>query len=202
MNSPPSNPLPNTAVELPGPPGGAREGWGESGGYSARIATQSIATSSYLTWAHVLKVIQRPVGTRLQKFQGLVHPPLSPNPSPPPPGRKGELNSHIWPMLCAGWRSCATGNVQTCREPCFQTDSATVHFEGWPSTVNSPPSNPLPHTAVKSHFECWPSTLNSPPLKTRPHTAVELPGPPGGAREGWGESGDCIVRIAAHSVAT
>ena len=51
-----------------------------------------------------------------EDFNALFIPPLSPNPSPPPPGRKGELNNHIRPTLCLGWRSRATANVQTCRE--------------------------------------------------------------------------------------
>ena len=60
----------------------------------------------------------------------------------------------------------------------------------------------LAHTAVAFvRFEGWRLTVNSTPLKTRPHRAVELPGPPGGARKGWGESGGCSARIAAFLVA-
>ena len=178
LNSPPLKTRPHTAVELPFSPGGAREGWGESGGCSARIATQLIATSSYLTRASGLKFIQRPVGTRLQKFLSLVLPPLSPNPSPPPPGRKGELNSRMWPTLCAGLSSIKTANIQTCRVP------ELCRWQRPPRPAQRPIDKVLRH------------------FYTRPHTAVELPGPPGGAREGWGESGGCSAKIATQSIAT
>ena len=117
VNSSPSNTRPHPAVDPSFP---ARRGGrgGESEGYSARIATLLIAAYAGPARAGGSKPLQRPCGNRLQKLQRLVHPPLSPNPSPPPPGRKGELNSHIRPTLCVGWRSRADANLQTRREPC------------------------------------------------------------------------------------
>ena len=75
------------------------------------------------------------------------------------------------------------------------------YFEGWQSTMNPIPSKTRPQPAVKGHFEGWRFTVNSSTPNTRPHTAVELPFSPGGAREGWGESGGCSARIATFSVA-
>ena len=81
------------------------------------------------------------------------------------------------------------------------TDIACAHFEGWPSTVNSTTSNMRPHTAVEGCFEGWRLTVNSSTSNTRPHRAVGPPLSPGGAREGWGESGGCSARIATQSIA-
>ena len=90
---------------------------GGVGGCSVRIAIFSVAACEGPIRASGSKVIQRPCGTRLQKLHGLVHSPLSPNPSPPPPGGSGELNNPMWSTLCAGWRSRADANIQTRREP-------------------------------------------------------------------------------------
>ena len=87
------------------------------GFYSVRIATFSVAACEGPIRASGSKVIQRPCGARLQKLHGLVHSPLSPNPSPPPPGGSGELNNPMWSTRCAGWRSRADANIQTRREP-------------------------------------------------------------------------------------
>ena len=91
--------------------------WGESKGWILKIAIFLVADCAGTARARGQKTIQRPCGVRLQNFKAMFFPPLSPNPSPPPPGRKGELNNPIWPTLCAGWRSRATCNIQTCREP-------------------------------------------------------------------------------------
>ena len=82
------------------------------------------------------------------------------------------------------------------------TAAACVHFEDWQSTVNAISSKTRPHMAVKGRFEGWRFTLNSSTSNTRPHTAVELPFSPGGAREGWGESGGCSARIATSLIAS
>ena len=105
-------------------------------------------------------------GRDCRSFKALFIPPLSPNPSPPPPGGSGELNNRMWPTLCAGWRSRANANIQTCREP---RELGTTDAD-----------------AACVHFECWPGTVNAAPLKTRPHPAVGPPFPPGGAGEGLG----------------
>ena len=86
VNSSTSNTRPHTAVELPFSPGGEREGWGESGGCSARIAPFSVAARAGPARAGGLKDIQRPCGTRLQKLQSLVHSPPLPQPLSTPAG--------------------------------------------------------------------------------------------------------------------
>ena len=92
LNSSTSNTRPHTAVELPFSPGGAREGWGESGGCSARIATSLIAAYAGPSRAGGSKPLQRPCGNRLQKFQRLVHSPPSP-PTPLHPRRGDQVSS-------------------------------------------------------------------------------------------------------------
>ena len=78
VNSTTSNTRPHRAVELPFlARRGERGVGGESGGCSARIATFLVAPCAGTARASGLKVIQRPCGTRLQKFQCLVHSPLS-----------------------------------------------------------------------------------------------------------------------------
>ena len=106
------NTCPHPAVGPPFSPAGLGDGR-----CGVRIAIFSVAACVGPARASGLKALQRPCGTRLQKFQSLVHSPLSPNPSPPPPGGSGELNNHIRPTLCAGWRSRADANIQTRREP-------------------------------------------------------------------------------------
>ena len=86
VNSSTFNTRPHRAVGPPLPPGGAREGWGESGGCSARMATQSIAACAVPARARGLKAIQRPCGNRLQKLQRLVHSPPLPQPLSTPAG--------------------------------------------------------------------------------------------------------------------
>ena len=142
-----------------------------------------------------------------RNFKALFFPPLSPNPSPPPPGGSGELNNHIRPTFCAGWRSRADANIQTHREPpeCgtpVTGDAACVQFEGWPGTVNAPSLKTRPHTAVEGQFECWRFTVNSITSNTRPHRAVELPFlARRGERGVGGESGGCSARIATSLIA-
>ena len=107
-------------------------------------------------------------------------PPLSPQPSLAPPGEKGSSTA-----LCGRVLEVVEFTVRRQHSNSPGTtlawdsnDAACVRFEGWRLTVNSTTSN------------------------TRPHRAVELPFSPGGAREGWGESGGCSARIATQSMAS
>ena len=84
---------------------------------SVRIAAFSVAARAGAARASGLKHIQRPCGTRLQKLQRLVHSPPLPQPLSTPAGAERGANSPMWPTLCLGWRSRATANVQTRREP-------------------------------------------------------------------------------------
>ena len=134
--------------------------------------------------------------------------PCSFPPSPPTPlhPRRGDEVSST--ALCG--QRCVRGGVHAQR-PTFKlvgnhvslahAAAAFVHFEGWQSTMNSTPSKTRPHRAVEGRFEGWRLTVNSSTSNTRPHRAVELPFSPGGAREGWGESGGCSVRIATSLIA-
>ena len=67
-------------TQAPGPfsPGGA--------GYILGIALFSVAACAGVARASVIKVIQRPCGTRLQKLQRLVLPPPLPQPLSTPAG--------------------------------------------------------------------------------------------------------------------
>ena len=71
-------------------------------------------------------------------------------------------------------------------------------FEGWPPTLNSSPSNPLPNTAVEGHFESWQLSLNSPP-STRGHIWLlsSLSRPAG--RERVGERVGATTQESLHS---
>ena len=129
-----------------------------------------------------------------------------PPPSPPTPlhPRRGDQGSST---TLFGQR-CVRGGVHAQRptfklagnqRPSKRVDTACVHFEGWQRTVNAPPSNPLPHTAVKDHFEGWRCTVNSTTSNTRPHGAVGPPFSPGGAREGLGVRVGVTTQELLHS---
>ena len=115
----------------------------------------SVAACAGAARAGVVKVIQKPCGVRLQKFQSLVHSPPLPQPLSTPAGaERGAQQPYSANALygVAFTRNGQHSNSPGAARVWDATDAACVHFEGWRSTVNAIPLKTRPQPAVEDHF--------------------------------------------------